>query len=126
MSGGPDPELILRLCEAGYDKARGRLGALRAREAELKAAVDALEPRGTSPEGGIDPARRAGADLKWQGWADARRRVLFAEMARLRVEIAAAIEDLRPAFGRREAARRMVERAGAVRKVMARRRAERG
>ncbi|WP_432255224.1 hypothetical protein [Limimaricola sp. AA108-03] len=120
-----DPELLLRLTEAVFDAKRGRLVTLRAEEEALHRTIRGLERPLRAPGPEIDPARRAGADLLWQGWADTRRRALLAELARLRVEIDKAIEELRPAFGRREAARRMVENARQARARAASRRVER-
>lgn len=121
---GTRPEILLRLTEAAFEAARGRLSRLRAREAELTRAIAALDRPGSAPDE-VDPARRAGADLLWEAWADGRRRALTAELARLRVEIEAAALALRPAFGRREAAHRMFEEARKAKAREMRRRAER-
>jgi hypothetical protein len=44
--------------------------------------------------------RRAGADLRWQVWCDARRTTLLAELAQVRYRKAAATETMRHATRR--------------------------
>lgn len=104
-----DLEALAALTGAAFDAAQGRMAVLRRRESELRQRLAAIDPASSGyRSGGVaDPACRAEADLLWQRWADGRRRALTAELARLLSEIADAEEELRPAFGRREAARQL-------------------
>ncbi len=116
---------LVRLTAAAFDAAQARLAGLRRREAELREMMAALESdrrRGPRSESELDPARRAGADLLWQRWVDGRQTALNLEMARHRAVIAQAREDLKPVFGRREAARRLFEADRAARRRAALRR----
>jgi hypothetical protein len=70
---------------------QAQLAEIRRREATLARALADLSASGLSGDDPTSPAARAGADLLWQRWAEARRREIHMELARLR----AAGEDLR-------------------------------
>jgi hypothetical protein len=77
-----------------------RLAGWRRREAEIGEALARLD-RAASPEPLADtPLRRAGADLRWQVWCDARRTALLSELAQVRYRMAAAEEAMRRAARR--------------------------
>ncbi len=107
-------QALARVTEATYQTAAAAMAALAAEEAAIRRALDALSPPShdlTSVD--LDPAARAGAHLKWQLWAAARREALLAELARLRVRQEAARDVLARAFGRNMVAGRLIERAKA-------------
>ncbi len=56
-----------------------------------------------------DPAARAGADPRWQLWAEDRRRSLNLDLARLRVQREGIKSDLARALGRNDVSQKIVE-----------------
>jgi hypothetical protein len=70
------------------------------REAEVTSALSRLDGTAAPELLEDDVVRRAGADLRWQAWCDARRTTLLAELARIRYRKAAAEEELRHAARR--------------------------
>lgn len=81
------------------DLAEGRLAALRAEESALRerlADLDARRRARRAEARADDPLVRLGVDLRWEGWAEARRQAIGAELARL----CAAMEDARDALAR--------------------------
>jgi hypothetical protein len=87
-----------------------RVAEWRRREAEIDAALARLEEAALPGPVDDTPLRRAGADLRWQAWCDARRTALLAELAQIRYRRAAAEEKMRRA-ARRSIATEAVLRA---------------
>lgn len=70
-----------------------------------------------------DPALIAGADLRWQQWADQRRAAINNELAQVMAQIALAQQRLQRAFGRDQAAQALARQAVKNRAVQKSRRA---
>ena len=96
---------IARVVEMSFEADQARMRRLRLSEDELRARLEDLSPARAAPEPGapIDPATLAGADLRWQRWAEERRREINMSLARLRVEQIQAAEALTKTFGRSQA-----------------------
>lgn len=62
----------------------------------------------------LDPARIAGADIKWQVWVESRRRQLIAELARARGRQEDARAGIQVAFGKNSVAEELL--SGAARR----------
>lgn len=102
---------IHELTEIARQAAEVRLAEWLRQEAGLTADLARLDDA-ARPDLSDDPAmRRAGADLRWQVWCDARRAALLSELARIRYRRAAAEESLRHA-ARRSIATGAVLQAG--------------
>ena len=96
---------IADVVAVGYEAEQAKMRRLLRQEEELLARLDDLSPARARIEvgGGLDPASLTGADLRWQTWAEARRKEINLSLARLRVEQAQAKSDLAKAFGRSRA-----------------------
>jgi hypothetical protein len=77
-----------------------RVAQWQRREAETEAAIARLDQGAAVDPLADTPLRRAGADLRWEIWCDARRTVLLAELAQIRYRKAAAAETMRHAARR--------------------------
>jgi hypothetical protein len=100
---------INALFELARQARETRLAEWRRREAEIEdglARISAAGAEGTTED---EVMRRAGADLRWQAWCDARRTALLGQLAQVRYRRAAAEEDLR------KAARRTIATAAVLR-----------
>ena len=96
---------LLRVTEVVAARAEARFAALRQEEADLRARIadlDRSQRARAATATAEDPALRAGADLRWEGWIAVRRRTLLSELARLLARIEAEREHLARAVGRRE------------------------
>lgn len=101
---------LVPLVEASRMAAETRLAEWQRREAEVTAVIARLDGPLAVDLGGDELLRRAGADLRWQAWCDARRTALSAELAQVRYRRAAAEEAMRHAAAR-DIALRDVSRA---------------
>lgn len=90
---------------------RARLSGIRRREAELARALDDLSVPGRPGDDPASPASRAGADLLWQRWAEARRREIHMELARLRAAGEGLRAELARAHGQDRAVSELAARA---------------
>ena len=77
-----------------------RVAQWQRREAEIEAAIARLDQGAAVDPLADTPLRRAGADLRWELWCDARRTALLAELAQIRYRKAAAAETMRHAARR--------------------------
>jgi hypothetical protein len=117
MAGlGDDLNDLVTLTGLAFDRTAAPLAALSRREAELRAALQALSGQGrhagaTPGAAAITPAQRAGADMAWNAWAAGQRAALNIALARVLADKAALRKQASTAFGRREAARALAERA---------------
>lgn len=101
--------------------AEARCAALRRREQDLQARLAALETARRDRAARAradDPALLAGADLRWEGWVEARAAALRSDLARCLVEIEIARDALARAWGRAQAAEALAreERLGRIRR----------
>ncbi len=116
MSGdGADLARLVQLAEANFAARQARLGALRTKEAALRATLDALHAgrsaRARTAGGEDDAALRAGADLLWQGWIGTRRSALNAELDRNLATQELARSQLAQAFGRMQVSTELLRNA---------------
>jgi hypothetical protein len=91
---------LVPLVKASRMAAETRLAEWQRREAKIMAAIARLDGPIAVELGGDDVLRRAGADLRWQAWCDARRTALSAELAQVRYRRVAAEEAMRHAAAR--------------------------
>ncbi len=92
--------------EAVFQREHQKLRPLLRREAQLLQQLARLdsqlaEVKSTSSQS--DGYQVTGADLLWHGWESVARRNLNTELARLRSQKLTAMEELRGAFGRKQA-----------------------
>ena len=120
---------LAEVARAAAEAAEARLAALRREDAALVAKVEAIETaraaRAAQAVAG-DPALMAGADLRWEAWAEARVEAIQRDRALLRARMEEAREALRLRFGRQVATEALAARARAERARQRERRAERG
>lgn len=99
-----DLDRISRLVDADYVARQSRLARLKGVEQELRARLAGLtDRRGEEERLSLDPATRAGADLRWQKWANERRSEINLHLAHNLAEQEMARRDLGRAFGRNQA-----------------------
>ncbi len=117
---------LLTVVEAVYQREHQKLHPLLQREAQLNQQLTRLdsqlaEVKSTSSQS--DGYQVTGTDLLWHGWESLTRRNLNTELARLRSQKLAAMEELRGAFGRKLAvadlSRRLQEHKRRVRQSKA-------
>ncbi len=92
--------------EAVYQREYQKLRPLLQQEARLLQQLTRLDAQLAEVKSGsaqADGYRVTGADLLWHGWESATRRHLNSELARLRSQKILAMENLRAAFGRKQA-----------------------
>ena len=127
MSGQQRLSALTAVTELKLQAARARLAEVATREAALRDNLAQLEQTRRNPADLLDrtpdPATIAGADLRWQRWADQRRAAITAELARVLAEKAQATRALARAFGRDAAARGLQDKADAAARQIAARRA---
>jgi hypothetical protein len=111
---------LARLTAAVSGAAEARLAALRRDEAALRARLhdlDTAQQARAREAQATDVTLRAGVDLRWEDWIEARRRALSAELARTLARAELARDDLRRAFGRKVAAEEIVAQVGRARRT---------
>jgi hypothetical protein len=91
---------LLALVEASRMAAETRLAQWRRYETEIADAIERLDASAATDLTGDDTLRRAGADLRWQAWCDARRTALLSDLAQVRYRRTAAEEAVRHAAAR--------------------------
>lgn len=97
---------LLLVAEAIFQQEHQKLRPLLEQESQLLGQLAHLDSQLTDlrvHNAQMDDYRITGADLLWQGWESATRRNLNTELARLRSRKIAAMENLRTAFGRKQA-----------------------
>ncbi|NAZ37287.1 hypothetical protein [Rubellimicrobium sp. CFH 75288] len=107
---------------------RSRLAALKAREDERQAQLQALEAARADrarTATAKDAARRVGADLRWERWLAGRTEALRREILALRIEAEAARAALARSWGRRDAAEFLARQEARARQAARLRRLER-
>ena len=104
---------LMSVTEAAYQLEYQKLSPLLQQEARLLSQIARLDiqvaevkTQGVKTEGyGI-----TGADLSWHRWESTTRRQLNTELARLRARKLTAMDDLRQAFGRKQALAELTRR----------------
>jgi len=99
MSRAAQLARLSKVTAARLVAAQSRLAEIRQREGELARALTDLAVSGQGAGDPASPARRAGADIRWQRWAEARRREIHMELARLRAAGERLRADLARAHG---------------------------
>ncbi len=112
----PDPlRDLAALAAATRTATEAKMRRLAADEAELREELAALETKCRAARslnaGDMLAQRSVGADMLWQGWVNRTRRQLQIRLARVLAMKGAALQELRRAHGRSEAAEALVARA---------------
>jgi len=108
---------ITGLTDAVFAAQQAKLAAIQREVAKLQDQLDQLDGKVRQPANFGDPAQVAGADIRWQTWAEARRRALLLQMARLRARQEDARAKTALAFGRKMAAEALLKRTGDAAKL---------
>lgn len=105
MTRKSDLERLVPLIDAEFRSRQARLADLKRQEDDLQQRLGDLSGRDAYPDvgGALDAATLAGADLRWQKWAEVRRTEINQRIARLRVDQQAVTSELRRTFGRKTA-----------------------
>lgn len=105
--------------EIAYQREQQKLGPVLQQEARILQQLTRLDRQlaEVKTQGAqTDGYKVTGTDLLWHGWESATRRQLNIELARLRSQKLSAMDDLRRAFGRKQAvadlSQRLHERPG--------------
>lgn len=91
------------LAQALYLREVQKLQPLIAEEARIVQALQTLRAQGSGDTDADDTMRLIGAEASWQHWAATMRSRLNQQQAAVRARKLPAMEDMRRAFGRREA-----------------------
>ncbi len=123
-----DLAALARVTDTAFAAEQAQMAALRRREAELRGLIADLDRPRHDPATPIeeDAALRAGAEMTWQLWVDARRSALNVELARVLVAQAEARRTLARAFGRNAAATGIRDDAAIAARTRRAKREERG
>ncbi len=111
---------------AAYDREHQKLRPVLEQEAQFQnrlSQLDAQSAQVRSDASQADGYRIAGADVVWHKWESSMRRHLNTELARVRSQKLAMMDELRTAFGRKQAIeavfeKQMADRRSARRKKM--------
>lgn len=107
MSLKRDLAQLARLTDAALLAAQSKMASAKAREAELRDALQSLNnsrsERAAATLGQVDAALVAGADAQWLTWVEQRRRLINAELAKCLVTQDHCQQEVRRAFGRDQA-----------------------
>lgn len=104
---------LLTVTEATYQREYQKLRPLLQHQAKLLQQLALLDRQLAEVKSlGADTHgyRVTGTDLAWHSWESATRRQLNTELARLRSQKLAAMDDLRQAFGRKQAVTELSQR----------------
>lgn len=107
---------LAEVSEARFMDAYRRIRPLLEEEARLVGALsrlDTQEKEARSTLADTASLQLMGAGMLWQGWVARSRKQLLIELAQLRARKLDAMEEVRQAFGRREAVRHLADRARA-------------
>lgn len=122
MTKAADLDALVRVQQTALTAAQTRVAVIQRQEADLRAQIADLRARKLEVHTRDDPATRAGADTRWQGWIASRLESLNNELAQVCAEKDRQIAVLRVAFGRDQAMRALANRAKAeARQINARR-----
>ncbi|MCG7521706.1 hypothetical protein [Ruegeria sp. Ofav3-42] len=108
-----------KVTEAAFQREYQSLCPVLDAEARVQHQLACLDAQVQQSRQEIDLAegyRVTGTDVLWNGWESAARRQLNVQLARLRAQKLAALEDLRIAFGRKQAVASLVEKSKAARR----------
>lgn len=120
---------IVAVTAARYAACEARMAALRAEATRLSgqiADLDAAQRSRLMQVTAEDAALRAGADLRWERWAEQRRAALLAALARQRALIEDERAVLARALGRKTVAEALEEQAQRARRAARARRDQDG
>lgn len=102
--------------DALYRREQAAIRDILAEEARLRAALARIDAAGaslrTAPAGPGDVVLLSGADMAWRQWAQTRKSEFNSDLARVLARKAHATARMRQAFGRNEAVRLLMARAG--------------
>lgn len=91
--------------------AQTKVAIIRRQEHDLRQQIARLREQRFDRPVADDPATRAAADVRWQGWIDTRLTALNTELAQIMVQKDREIAVLRRAFGRQQAMRALQDKA---------------
>lgn len=116
-----DIQRLLPMLDMGYRAEQMKMAKVVTRINDLNAQLSALERPDLGSEDTLSAATLAGADLRWESWAQDRKRLINRELALASRDRERAKADLVKALSKLEAAKQMQARA----QLGARRTAER-
>lgn len=103
-------KVLSKIAQLAAERDLAALAALRAEAAALAEAASALQRPAASRTEGLDPASRAGADLRWERWRTQEMRRLQERRARLAVVEEEARKTARRSFGKQVALSELVDK----------------
>lgn len=110
---------LLRLTDAGLRAEQAKMARCNREIAAMQDQIAALRsPQNKAvPTADPDPAQRAGADIRWQMWAEERRKALNLELAKLRAAHDAQRTSLATAFGKHQATQALYDKEVELRRL---------
>ncbi|MEL6958411.1 MAG: hypothetical protein AAGL89_05595 [Pseudomonadota bacterium] len=113
---------VLPLFEMALQIEQAKMAQINARIAQLTQQLKDLDRPHHVDQNALSPARRAGADMRWNTWAEARRGLLRQEIAKAMAQRADHAQVLTRALAKKEAARSLSKKMRVQRqKTIARR-----
>ncbi|RLJ97996.1 hypothetical protein [Ruegeria conchae] len=106
-------ESLSSVAEAVFQREHQKLGPLLQHEAKILRQLSLLQAQSVEvkSENSLTKGYQiTGADLVWHSWEESTRRDLNIELAKLRSQKLAAIDNLRDAFGRKQAVAELTHR----------------
>lgn len=109
MSNHKDLGPLQSITSVMFDRDNSALLQLRQNEKKLRQLISNLKTQQGNQQ--IGPAQMSGADLKYQTWADGKRRELNAELALVLSQIETAKKQVRTSFGKQQAIADLIKAA---------------
>lgn len=109
-----DLKRLATITDTALSGAQARMHQINSQEAALQQQLAELSRRSTAHTSLDSLAVQAGADVRWQVWADRRREEINLEMARLRAMKEEARHALRKAFGKDQAMQHLLRKQKAL------------
>lgn len=104
-----DLKKLVPIVDMVFQTEQAKMADINKRIAALKQALDGLTATRSQTKHQLDPATKAGADLRWMAWAEARRKAINLELAKAMGEREAMREALQRAFGRVQAVEALIK-----------------
>lgn len=112
MADDADLNAMKDLTQAMYDREYAKIAPVLAREGAILrdlGRLDRLAASGRQNMSETSTMQMIGADLSWQAWQNRAREQLNSELAQLRAQKLAVMRQVRKAFGRDQAIRRIAD-----------------
>lgn len=112
MSGNlKDIQALIPLLDMAFEVKRVKLSQIARRIADLQDQLDDIDRAAAEVSDPMSPAYRVGADLRWQAWAEQRKRLISRELTKAMSKRAEHATVVARALAKRDAAEKLADHA---------------